>query len=482
MCAITRSPGMKPCTPSPTCLTTPAISLPGEKGSSGLNWYLFWMRRTSGKFTPLAFTDTKSCPLPGAGDGMSSTTSASGGPQLLHSTAFMSALLRSCRHHSRPVASATIVGLPCIAPEGGFHGRRHHRQARAAIRGFLEAGFRLDHRYPDPCRRYRTDRGWRLRHAIRAALLPGENPNVRFARARAAPCAGGDRLLALPRRDPRKDADLGQDSGCGDARDAFHGKADRSLLRVYRFLHLHARIHLDRFRQAQAGLARQAGRNGGDLRRGRLSPVAIGTGTRKGEDMSWGFWIVVGIVVAAVVWLISIYNGLVAQRNRFKNAFAQIDVQLKRRYDLIPNLVETAKGYIKHERGTLEAVIAARNTAHAANRPAAANPADPDAMKQWIAAEAGLSGALGRLFAVSESYPDLKANQTMMQLSEELTGTENKISFSRQAYNDAVMSYNTAIESFPDNFVAGFGGFKEATLLESTESPEERKPVKVSFS
>jgi LemA protein len=176
------------------------------------------------------------------------------------------------------------------------------------------------------------------------------------------------------------------------------------------------------------------------------------------------------------------YNGLVAQRNRFKNAFAQIDVQLKRRYDLIPNLVETAKGYIKHERGTLEAVIAARNTAHAANRPAAANPADPEAMKQWIAAEAGLSGALGRLFAVSESYPDLKANQTMMQLSEELTSTENKISFARQAYNDAVMSYNTAIESFPDNFVAGFGGFKEATLLESTESPEERRPAKVSFS
>ena len=198
--------------------------------------------------------------------------------------------------------------------------------------------------------------------------------------------------------------------------------------------------------------------------------------------MSWGFWIVVGIVVAAVVWLISIYNALVARRNRFKNAFAQIDVQLKRRYDLIPNLVETAKGYIKHERETLEAVIAARNTAHAANRPAAANPADPEAMKQMGAAEAGLSGALGRLFAVSEAYPDLKANQTMMQLSEELTSTENKISFARQAYNDAVMSYNTGIESFPDNFVAGFGGFKEATLLESTESPEERKPAKVSFS
>jgi len=197
--------------------------------------------------------------------------------------------------------------------------------------------------------------------------------------------------------------------------------------------------------------------------------------------MSWGFWTVVGIVVLGFVWLISIYNGLVASRNRFKNAFAQIDVQLKRRYDLIPNLVETAKGYLKHERGTLEAVIAARAGAQSANQRAAANPADADAMKQMIAAEAGLSGALGKLFALSESYPELKANQTMMQLSEELTSTENKISFARQAYNDAVMSYNTAIESFPDSFVAGFGGFKEATLLEATESPEERKAVKVSF-
>jgi LemA protein len=144
--------------------------------------------------------------------------------------------------------------------------------------------------------------------------------------------------------------------------------------------------------------------------------------------------------------------------------------------------VETAKGYIQHERETLEAVIAARNGAHSANLRAAADPANAEAMKQLATAEAGLSGALGRLFALSESYPDLKANQTMMQLSEELTSTENKISFARQAYNDAVMSYNTAIESFPDNFVAGFGGFREATLLESTESPEERKPVKVSFS
>jgi LemA protein len=198
--------------------------------------------------------------------------------------------------------------------------------------------------------------------------------------------------------------------------------------------------------------------------------------------MSLGFWIVVGIVVAAFVWLVSIYNGLVGARNRFKNAFAQIDVQLKRRYDLIPNLVETAKGYIKHERETLEAVIAARAGAQSANQRAAANPADAAAMKQMVAAEAGLSGALGRLFALSESYPDLKANQTMMQLSEELTSTENKISFARQAYNDAVMGYNTAIESFPNNFVAGFGGFKEATLLEATESAEEKKPVKVSFS
>ena len=198
--------------------------------------------------------------------------------------------------------------------------------------------------------------------------------------------------------------------------------------------------------------------------------------------MSWGFWAVVGIVVLGFVWLVSIYNGLVAARNLFKNAFAQIDVQLKRRYDLIPNLVETAKGYIKHERETLEAVTAARAGAQSANQRAAANPADAAAMKQMITAEAGLSGALGRLFALSESYPDLKANQNMMQLSEELTSTENKISFARQAYNDAVMAYNTAIESFPNNFVAGFGGFKEATLLEATESPEEKKPVKVSFS
>ncbi len=197
--------------------------------------------------------------------------------------------------------------------------------------------------------------------------------------------------------------------------------------------------------------------------------------------MHWGLWVFIGLIVAFVVWMISLYNGLVTLRNRFKNAFAQIDVQLKRRYDLIPNLVETAKGYIKHERETLEAVIAARNIAKNANQVAAADPADPEAMKKMVAAETGLSGALGRLFALSEAYPDLKANQNMMQLSEELTSTENKIAFARQAYNDEVMAYNTAIESFPGNFVAGFGGFKEATLLEATESPEERKAVKVSF-
>jgi LemA protein len=197
--------------------------------------------------------------------------------------------------------------------------------------------------------------------------------------------------------------------------------------------------------------------------------------------MGWGSWTFIGIIVAAVLWLIAIYNRLVALRNRFKNAFAQIDVQLKRRYDLVPNLVETAKGYIKHERATLEAVIAARSSAQSANQRAAADPANAEAMKGLAAAEAGLSGALGRLFALSEAYPDLKANQTMMQLSEELTSTENKIAFARQAYNDAVMGYNTAVQSFPDNFVAGFGGFKDATLLEATESAEERKPVKVSL-
>src|SRR2546430_1301625 len=196
MCAITRSPGMNPCTPSPTCLTTPAISLPGEKGSSGLNWYLFWMRRTSGKFTPLAFTDTRSCPLAGAGDGMSSTTSASGGPQLLHSTAFMRDLFEIAGHHKAMLPRSQMSGYHAL--EGGGHGRERDDSARAAICGLLDAGFGLDHRYHDPCRLYRTDCLRGLRHAVRAALLRGENPDVRFALAGSAPCAGGDQPLELP--------------------------------------------------------------------------------------------------------------------------------------------------------------------------------------------------------------------------------------------------------------------------------------------
>ena len=192
-------------------------------------------------------------------------------------------------------------------------------------------------------------------------------------------------------------------------------------------------------------------------------------------------WFLPILLLVLAIWVISVYNRLVALKNRFKNAFAQIDVQLKRRYDLIPNLVETAKAYLAHERGTLEAVIAARNSASSATQRAATNPADAEAMQQMMSAEAGLSGAMGKFFALAEAYPDLKANQNMMQLTEELTSTENKIAFARQAFNDAVMTYNTAIESFPDNYVAGFGSFPPATLLESTKSATEREPVKVSF-
>jgi len=195
-----------------------------------------------------------------------------------------------------------------------------------------------------------------------------------------------------------------------------------------------------------------------------------------------GLWIFIGVIAAAVIWLISLYNALVARKNQFKNAFAQIDVQLKRRYDLIPNLVETAKGYLAHERQTLEAVIAARNVAVDARGRAAQNPADPNSMRELSKAETGLSGALGRLFAVAEGYPDLKANQNMMQLSEELTSTENKIAFARQAYNDAVMEYNTSIESFPANVIASTFAFASATLLQATETAEERRAPKVSFS
>jgi len=186
------------------------------------------------------------------------------------------------------------------------------------------------------------------------------------------------------------------------------------------------------------------------------------------------------VVVFAAMFVVGIYNKLVALRNRFKNAWAQIDVQLKRRYDLIPNLVETAKGYIKHERGTLEAVIAARNAASSANTRVAADPANPEAMKQLIAAEGTLTGTLGRLFALSEAYPDLKANTTMMSLMEELTSTENKVSFARQAYNDSVMTYNTQREVFPSNIIAGMFNFAAAELF-VVEKPEEREAPKVQF-
>ena len=186
------------------------------------------------------------------------------------------------------------------------------------------------------------------------------------------------------------------------------------------------------------------------------------------------------IVIVLGLWVAGIYNSLVTLRNRFKNAFAQIDVQLKRRYDLIPNLVETAKGYLKHEHETLEAVIKARNIAYAASQSAAANPADANAMKGLLSAETGLTGALSRLMVVSEQYPDLKANQNMMQLTEELTSTENKISFARQAYNDSVMIYNTAREVFPNVIFAGMFSFLPAELFK-VEDPTERNAPKVSF-
>src|SRR3984885_14038833 len=191
--------------------------------------------------------------------------------------------------------------------------------------------------------------------------------------------------------------------------------------------------------------------------------------------------VLVVIVIIAVAFVAGNYNKLVTLRNRYKNAYAQIDVQLKRRYDLIPNLVETAKGYMKHESTTLENVIKARNIAYAASKNAATNPGDASAMKNLVSAEAGLGGALSRLMVVSEQYPDLKANQNMMQLTEELTSTENKISFARQAYNDSVMVYNTTRETFPNVVFAGMFGFLPAELFH-VEDPTERNAPKVSFS
>lgn len=194
-----------------------------------------------------------------------------------------------------------------------------------------------------------------------------------------------------------------------------------------------------------------------------------------------GLVILTVIALVIMFWAVGAYNRLVSLQNQFKNAFAQIDVQLKRRYDLIPNLVETAKGYMKHEREALEAVIAARNQAVNANAKAAADPTDPNAVHMMAAAEGLLTSSLGKMFALSEAYPDLKANQNMMQLTEELTSTENRIAFARQAYNDGVMQYNTSREQFPGSIIAGMFAFKPAELLQSTEAPDERKPVKVSF-
>jgi LemA protein len=198
--------------------------------------------------------------------------------------------------------------------------------------------------------------------------------------------------------------------------------------------------------------------------------------------MTPGMWIgvAIGVVVLIGLWVAATYNSLVVGRNRYKNAYAQIDVQLKRRYDLIPNLVECVKGYMAHEKGTLEAVVAARTNAFAASQKAAARPGDPGIMKELSQAEAQLGGALGRLIAVAEAYPELKANQNMMSLQEELTSTENKVGFARQAYNDSVTAFNNQRQVFPTVIVANLFGFTEAALLETAAS--EREAPRVSFS
>jgi len=194
-----------------------------------------------------------------------------------------------------------------------------------------------------------------------------------------------------------------------------------------------------------------------------------------------GILIGIGVgLLLLILYGVGVYNALVTLRNRYKNAFSQIDVQLKRRYDLIPNLIEVTKGYMQHERETLEAVIEARNKAVSAQQVAAANPGDPTAMHNLGAAEGQVSGVLGRLFALAEGYPDLKANQNMLALQEELTSTENKVAFARQAFNDAVMAYNTQREVFPASMIAGIGGFAPAELFE-IESPKEREAPRVSF-
>ncbi|KAF1719371.1 LemA family protein [Pseudoxanthomonas wuyuanensis] len=192
--------------------------------------------------------------------------------------------------------------------------------------------------------------------------------------------------------------------------------------------------------------------------------------------------IVIGLAVVVGLWGVGIYNGLITARNAFKNAFAQIDVQLQRRFDLIPNLVETAKAYMSHERQTLEAVVAARSAAQSGLAAAKANPGDPAAMAQLAAAQGQLNAGLGRLLAIAEAYPDLKANQNMMQLTEELTSTENKVAFARQAYNDAVMAYNIKREVFPASLIAGAFNFTPAALLDiPADKAEVREAPKVQF-
>jgi LemA protein len=192
--------------------------------------------------------------------------------------------------------------------------------------------------------------------------------------------------------------------------------------------------------------------------------------------------ILLAILVIAMLWGVGVYNGLITSRNSYKNAFAQIDVQLQRRFDLIPNLVETAKGYLKHERETLDAVISARSAAQSGLAAAKANPGDPEAMAALAAAQGQLNAGLGRLLAVAEAYPDLKANQNMMQLTEELTSTENKVAFARQAFNDAVMSFNNKREVFPSSMIAGMFNFAAAAQLAiPADKPEMRDAPKVQF-
>lgn len=193
-----------------------------------------------------------------------------------------------------------------------------------------------------------------------------------------------------------------------------------------------------------------------------------------------GFLIFLAIIAAIVIWAISIYNRLINERNRVRNAFAQIDVQLTRRYDLIPNLVEAVKGYMKHERETLEGVIRARNAAVSALEAAKLDPANASAIQELGASEGALGAILSRLFALSEAYPDLKANENMLHFQEELTSTENKVAFARQAFNDAVMNYNNTAENFPNNIIAGTFGFELASFLE-IESEDKREVPDVSF-